>query len=91
MPSQNDGSGSDPFDRFTESAPPQEAAGYLIEILASMAHFAHVSNMHNTSVMLAAASQVVDQECQLLTNGPPTFHSEAPENWPDLFPERPRR
>ena len=89
MASQNDGSGSDPFDRMTEPAPPAESAGYLIETLASMAHFAHVSNLHNSSVMLAAASQVIDQECRLLTSGPPEFHADMPENWPDLFPARP--
>lgn len=63
---------------MTEPAPPGDAAAYLIEMLASMSHFAHVSDLHNSSVMLAAASKVVEQECRFLTEGPPNFTSEPP-------------
>jgi hypothetical protein len=66
------------MDRMTEPAKPEEAAGYLMEMLASMAHFANISNLHNSSTMLAAASRVVEQECRLLTDGPPKFHGERP-------------
>ncbi|MCR9128494.1 MAG: hypothetical protein NXI12_03145 [Alphaproteobacteria bacterium] len=69
----------DPFDRMTEPASTEEAAAYLIEMLASMAHFANISNLHNSSAMLAAASQVVDQECRLMTNGPPNFGASPPD------------
>lgn len=77
-------SARDPLDRMTEPAPPAEAAAYTIEMLASMAHFATVSNLHNSSVLLAAASKVVEQECRLLTEGPPDFNGPAPE-WPFPF------
>ncbi|XBQ15644.1 MAG: hypothetical protein ABL308_11875 [Oceanicaulis sp.] len=68
----------DPFDSFNEPARPEEAAGYLIEMLASMSHFAHISDLHNSSVMLAAASRVVEQECRLRTDGPPKLRGEPP-------------
>lgn len=74
----HDHSGRDPLDKMTEPAPPGDAAGYLIEMLASMAHFAHISDLHNTSIMLASASRVVEQECKLLTDGPPQFRGEPP-------------
>lgn len=63
---------------MSEPARPAEAAGYLIEMLSSMAHFANISNLHNSSVMLAAASRVVEQECRLQTDGPPKFSGEPP-------------
>ncbi len=69
---------ADPHDRMTEPAQPQEAAGYLIEMLSSMAHFANISDLHNSSAMLAAAAKVVEQECRLRTDGPPEFHGEPP-------------
>lgn len=78
------GSGSDPFDRMTEPATPAEAAGYLIEMLHSMAHFAHISDLNNSSVMLAACAQVVEQECRLVSEGPPNFIGDPPAAW--LFP-----
>ena len=72
-------SGRDPLDRLTEPAPPGDAAAYLIEMLASMAHFANISDLHNSSVMLSAASRMVEQECRLLTDGRPNFqHGEPP-------------
>lgn len=74
----HDHSGQDPSDRMTEPAAPGDAAAYLIEMLASMAHFAHISDLHNSSVMLAAASRVVEQECRLITDGPPKFRGEPP-------------
>jgi len=76
------GRSDDPFDRLTEPAPVTDAAAYLIEMLSSMAHFAHISDLHNSSVMLAAASQIVDQECRLLTSGPPNFVSGEAPQWP---------
>lgn len=78
--------GEDPFDRLTEPAPPAEAAGYIIEMMASLAHFAHISDLNNSSAMISATAQVVSQECRLLTHGPPKFHGEPPENWPFPFP-----
>ncbi|MGJ3230333.1 MAG: hypothetical protein ACFE0P_00875 [Oceanicaulis sp.] len=63
---------------MTEPAQPSDAAAYLIEMLASMAHFAHISDLHNSSVMLAAASRVVEQECRLMTDGPPKFRGDPP-------------
>lgn len=72
-------SSPDPFDRMTEPAPSGEAAEHLIEMLKSMAHFANISNLHNSSVMLSAASMVVDQERRLMTQGPPQFHAQAPD------------
>jgi hypothetical protein len=74
----HDRSGRDPLDAMTEPAPPGDAAGYLIEMLASMAHFANISDLHNSSVMLAAASRVVEQECKLVTDGPPQFRDGPP-------------
>jgi len=88
MSSSDEPSGRDPFDRMTEPAPPAEAAGYLMEMLASMAHFAHISDLHNSSVMLAAASKVVEQECRLRTDGPPKFTTEAVIEWPFPFDDR---
>ena len=71
-------SGRDPLDRMTEPAPPGDAAAYLIEMLSSMAHFAHISDLHNTSIMLASVARVADQECRLVTNEPPRFSGDAP-------------
>lgn len=71
-------SGRDPLDRMTDPASPGDAAAYLIEMLASMAHFAHISDLHNSSLMLAAASRVVEQECKLTTDGPPRFRGDPP-------------
>ena len=78
-------SGRDPYDRLTEPAPPGDAAADLGEMLASMSHFAHVSDLHNSSVMLAAASQVVSQECRLLTGEAPKPRPEAEIEWPYPF------
>ena len=78
--------GEDPFDRMTEPAPPAEAAGYIIEMLASLAHFAHISDLNNASVMISATAKVVEQECRLVTHGPPKFDGEPPENWSFSFP-----
>lgn len=69
----------DPFDRLTEPAPVDEASAYIIEMLASLSHFAAICDLHNSSVMLASASRVVDQECRLLTDGPPKFAGEPPQ------------
>lgn len=88
MSPSKDTSGSDPFDRINEPAQPADAAGYLMEMLASMAHFAHISNLHNSSVMLAAASQVIEQECRLTTDGPPSFSTDTPPDWSAFLPTR---
>lgn len=85
MTSSDDVSGRDPLDRLTEPAHPSDAAGYIIEMLASMAHFAHVSDLQNSSAMLSAAASVVEQECRLRTDGPPRFNTEAPLEWPFPF------
>lgn len=86
MTTSSDGGGSDPNDRMNEPLPPADAAGYLIEMLSSMSHFAHISNLQNSAVTLAAASRAVDQECRFLTDGPPKFsHGEMP-NWPFPLP-----
>jgi hypothetical protein len=80
--SSDRGNDSDPFERMIEPMPPAEAAGYIIELLSSLAHFAHISDLNNSSAMISAASQVVAQECRLLTDGPPKFTGESPEGWP---------
>lgn len=72
---------------MTEPAPTAEAAGYLVEMLSSMSHFAHISNLHNSAVMLAAASQIVQQECRLVTQGPPKPSDGTTIEWP--FPVDP--
>ena len=51
---------------FNEPVPYQEAASYLLEMLSSMSQFAHVSDLSNSAVMLAAAAKVVSQECKLI-------------------------
>jgi hypothetical protein len=73
-----DPSGRDPLDAMTEPSSPGDAAAYLIEMLASMAHFANISDLHNSSVILAAASRVVEQECRLMTDGAPRFRGDPP-------------
>ena len=75
----------DPFDRMIEPMPPADAAGYVIEMLTSLAHFAHVSDLNNSSAMISATAQVVSQECRLITDGPPKFSGEPPEGWPFPF------
>lgn len=85
MPSSDGSSGRDPLDRLTEPAHPSDAAGYIIEMLASMAHFAHISDLQNSSAMLSAAASVVEQECRLRTDGPPSFNTEAAIEWPFPF------
>ncbi len=70
--------GRDPFDAMNEPARPGDAAAYVIEMLASLSHFAHISDLHNSAVMLAAASQVVDQECRFRTSGAPNFKGDPP-------------
>ncbi len=81
------GSGDDPFDRMIEPMPPAEAAGYIIEMMTSLAHFAHISDLSNSSAMISATAQVVAQECRLITDGPPKFVGEPPQGWP--FPFKP--
>jgi hypothetical protein len=88
MSSPKDGQPSDPFDRLTEPAAPAEAAAYLIEMLISMSHFANISNLHCASAMLAAASQVVDQERRLITDGPPDFDQDPPDHWANFLARR---
>ena len=62
----------------------RDAAGYLIEMLGSLSHFAHRADLSNSSVMLAAAAQVIEQECRQLTRQPP--HSDPHMDPADLFP-----
>ncbi len=62
--------------------PPAEAAGYIIEMLSSLAH---ISDLNNSSAMISAASQVVHQECRLITDGPPKYTGETPQVWPFPF------
>lgn len=79
--------GSDPADRLVNPAPTQEAAGYLIEMLSSMSHFAHAADLNNSAVMLAAAAQVLDQECRLITETAPLSSGGSGASWP--FPYGP--
>ncbi len=81
------GSGDDPFDRMIEPMPPAEAAGYIIEMMTSLAHFANICDLHNSSAMISATAQVVSQECRMITDGPPRFQGEPPQGWP--FPLNP--
>ncbi len=80
-------SSDDPFDRMVEPMPPADAAGYIIEMLTSLAHFAHVSDLNNSSAAVSATSKIVAQECRLMTDGPPKFTGEPPEGW--SFPFNP--
>lgn len=75
----------DSYLMMTDPAPAEEAAGYLIEMLNSMAAFAHKSNLSNSSVFLNAAATVVWQECQLRTSGPPEFREGVEIAWPEGF------
>ncbi|MGY6627004.1 MAG: hypothetical protein ACXIVL_00665 [Oceanicaulis sp.] len=70
---------------MTEPAPTHEAAGYLIEMLNSMAAFAHKSNLSNSAVFLNAAAILVWQECRLRTDGPPEFREGVEIDWPEGF------
>lgn len=62
--SQNDGTPP-------ASARTEEAAGYLIEMLSALSHVAHRADLNNSSVMLATAAHVIEQECRHLTHNPP--------------------
>ena len=55
----------------------QEAAGYLVEMIAALSHFAHRADLNNSSVMLATAAQVIEQECRQLTHKPPLIDPDA--------------
>ena len=78
----------DSYSMLTEPEPAPEAAGYLIEMLNSMAAFAHKSNLSNSSVFLNAAAILVWQECRLRTEGPPQFRDGIEIVWPDGFAPR---
>ncbi|MCC5996080.1 MAG: hypothetical protein JJU18_06900 [Oceanicaulis sp.] len=75
----------DSYALLTEPAPVEAAAGYLIEMLNSMAAFAHKSNLSNSSVFLNAAAMITWQECKLRTHGPPEFREGVDIIWPDGF------
>lgn len=62
-----------------------DAASYLSDILTSLAQFAHVSDLHNTSVMIAAASQLAEQESRLMRAGHSQTTARLPEGWASLF------
>ena len=62
----------------------QEAAGYLVEMIAALSHFAHRADLNNSSVMLATAAQVIEQECRQLTGKPPLVNPDA--DHATLFP-----
>lgn len=62
----------------------QEAAGYLVEMLAALSHFAHRADLNNSSVMLATSAQVLEQECRQLTGKPPVANPDADHT--ALFP-----
>ena len=55
----------------------QEAAGYLVEMLAALSHFAHRADLSNSSVMLATAAHVIEQECRQVTRKPPLTNPDA--------------
>jgi len=78
----------DSYSLMIEPAPADEAAGYLIEMLNSMAGFAHKSNLSNSSVFLNAAAILVWQECRLRTDGPPEFREGVDIAWPGGFAPR---
>lgn len=65
----------------------QEAAGYLIEMLASLSHFAHRADLNNSSVMLATAAHVIEQECSQLTRKSPVSNPDSDHT--TLFPFSP--
>jgi len=71
-----------PSTPFSDPAPTREAAGYLIEMLSSMSHFATATDLHNSAVMLAAAARVLDQECRLVTEDTPISSAGEAANWP---------
>lgn len=62
----------------------QEAAGYLVEMLAALSQFAHRADLNNSSVMLATAAQVIEQECRQITSKPPVANPDADHT--ALFP-----
>lgn len=70
----------------------QEAAGYLVEMLAALSHFAHRADLSNSSVMLATAAHVIEQECRQVTRKPPLTNPDAdPTALFPFFPDgRPR-
>lgn len=53
------------LDYLSRPASPEDASAYLIEIMNKLAHFAHISDLHNTSVMLSSAVQIAGQEFAL--------------------------
>lgn len=69
----------------TGSVATSDAAAYLSDILDSLAQFAHVSDLHNTSVMIAAASQLAEQESRQLRAGQVAGPARMPEAWASLF------
>jgi hypothetical protein len=56
-------------------------------MLSSMSHFAHAADLNNSAVMLAAAAQVLDQECRLVTEAAPVSSGGSDVTWP--FPYGP--
>lgn len=68
------GASDDPASREQTT---QEAAGYLVEMIAALSHFAHRADLNNSSVMLATAAQVIEQECRQLTRKPPLIDPDA--------------
>jgi len=74
-------------DRALREQTTQEAAGYLVEMLAALSHFAHRADLNNSSVMLATAAHVIEQECRQLTHKPPLANPDADHR--TLFPFTP--
>lgn len=68
----------DPFNHIGHvPRKPGPAAAYQIELLESASLLANVSDLPNSSAMLAAAAKLVDQECRVVTNAPPPGRTDA--------------
>lgn len=83
-PSQNP---SDNDETQSASAKTEEAAGYLIEMLSALSQVAHRADLNNSSVMLATAAHVIEQECKHLTHNAPKATSGVDAD--TLFPFHP--
>ena len=50
---------------------PEPAAAYLMDLLEAASFLANAADLPNSSALLAAAVQLVDQECRLVTGRSP--------------------
>ena len=56
---------------LTEPAASEEAAGFLIEMVEALSHFARISDLPETAAMLSAVVSLTEKECLKVTNRPP--------------------